>query len=86
MEIAYQRARDYSIPLIKLSDPSDAPPLGLYGELHKKHLRENRPILYSRLLLSEKLYPMCREVDEAARSRQKLGMSHGDIVRELVYQ
>ena len=86
MDIAYQRTGDYLIPLIKLSDPPDAPPLGLYGELHKKHLREHRPILYSKLLLSEKLYPICRGIDEAARSRRKFGMSHGDITRELVYE
>ena len=84
MEINYQRAGDYLLPLIKLSDPPDAPPLGLYGELHKRHLREHRPILYSKLLLSEKLYPICREIDEAARSRRKLGMGHDEIVRELV--
>jgi len=86
MDIAYQRTGDYLIPLIKLSDPPDAPPLGLYGELHKKYLREHRPILYSKLLLSEKLYPICREIDDAAQSRRRLGMSHADIVRELVYE
>ena len=86
MEINYQRAGDYLIPLIKLSDPPNAPPLGLYGELHKRYLREHRPILYSKLLLSEKLYPICREIDEAARSRRKLGMGHDEIVRELVYE
>ena len=68
------------MPAIRLSDPPDAPPLGLYGELHKRHLREHRPILYSRLLLSEKLYPLCREIDEAAWSRQMF-----DVCDLLVY-
>ena len=85
MELEYIISGDYLLPAIKLSDPPDAPPLGLYGELHKKYLREHRAILYSQLLLSEKLYPLCREVDEAARSRRKLGMGHSEIVRELVY-
>ena len=84
MEINYIPVGDYLLPAIKLSDPLDTPPLGLYGELHKRHLREHRPILYSQLLLSEKLYPLCREIDEAARSRRNLGMEHGEIVRELV--
>ena len=84
MEINYIVSGDYLLPAIKLSDPPDAPPLGLYGELHKRYLREHRPILYSKLLLSEKLYPLCREIDEAARSRRKLGMEHDEIVRELV--
>ena len=85
MELDYIAVGDYLIPAIKLSDPPDAPPLGLYGELHKRYLKEHRSILYSQLLLSEKLYPLCREIDEAARSRRKFGMNHGDIVRELVY-
>jgi len=84
MEIEYVQAGDYLLPAIKLSDSPGAPPLGLYGELHKRYLREHRPILYSKLLLSEKLYPVCREIDEAAQSRRKLGMSHDEIVRELV--
>ena len=83
MELDYIVVGDYLLPAIKLSDPPDAPPLGLYGELHKRHLQDHRPILYSQLLLSEKLYPLCREMDEAAQSRRRLGMSHYDIVSEL---
>ena len=84
MELDYIVSGDYLLPALKLSDPSDAPPLGLYGELHEKYLREHRPILYSKLLLSEKLYPLCREIDSAARKRRKLGMGHDEVVRELV--
>ena len=82
--ITYTRAGDYLLPNLKLSDPPDAPPLGLYGELHKRYLKQQRPILYSKLLLSEKLYETCREIDYAARSRRKLGMGHDEVVRELV--
>jgi len=84
MELDYIAVGDYLLPALKLSDPPDAPPLGLYGELHKRHLEQHRPILYSQLLLSKKLYPLCRSIDEAAQSRRKLGMSHDDIVREIV--
>ena len=84
MEIDYIPVGDYLLPAVTLSDPPDAPPLGLYGELHKRHLREHRPILYSQLLLSERLYPACREIEDAARSRRKLGMSHDEIIRELI--
>ena len=83
MEFDYIAVGDYLLPALMLSDPPDAPTLGLYGELHKRYLEQHRPILYSQLLLTEKLYPICRDIDEAARSRQKLGMSHGDIVNEL---
>ena len=89
MEIAYQRAGDYLLPLIKLSNPPNAPPLGLYGMMHKRYLREHRPILYNRLLLSEKLYPLCRSIDEAATHRLAViadrEQAHEIILTELVY-
>jgi hypothetical protein len=88
-EIAYTRTGDYLIPNIVLSDPPGAPPLGYYGMRHKTYLREHRPILYSRLLLSERLYPLCREVDEAARTRLRTipgrEQAHEIIFAELVY-
>ncbi|MDR1560006.1 MAG: TnpV protein [Clostridiales bacterium] len=70
MEITYTRVGDYELPnLTRMEQGGEHPPLGLYGELHKRYLREHRPILYNRLLLSERLYPLCREVDEAAADR-----------------
>jgi hypothetical protein len=84
MEITCTRVSDYLIPDISLSDPPNAPPLGLYGEKYKRNLKEWRPILYDRLLPQEKLYPLCRSIDEAAKSRIALGMSDGEIVRELL--
>jgi len=83
MKINYTLVGDYLLPNIRLRDPPA--PLGLFGEKHKEFLREQRPILYSRLLLSEKLYSLCREIDEAAASRLSLGMSTSDILAELVY-
>jgi len=89
MEITYSRAGDYLLPDIKLSDPPDAPPLGRYGRMHKAYLREHRPILYSQLLLSERLYPLCREIDEAAATRLATipdrEIAHEIILSELVY-
>jgi hypothetical protein len=84
MELDYIAVGDYLLPALTLSDPPDAPSLGLYGELHKRYLELHRPILYSQLLLSEKLYPICRGIDDAAQSRRRLGMSHDEIVRELI--
>ena len=80
---------DYLLPALKLSDPPGAPPLGLYGELHKRYLREHKPLLYSRLLLSERLYPVCRSVDEAAIHRLRTiadrEQAHEIILADLVY-
>ncbi|GHV11587.1 hypothetical protein FACS1894219_02970 [Clostridia bacterium] len=88
-EISYTLVGDYYLPNIALSDPPDAPPLGRYGMLHKRYLKEHRPILYSQLLLSERLYPICREVDLAAENRlQEIadrGQAHEIILAELVY-
>jgi hypothetical protein len=89
MEISYTRVGDYWLPDIRLSDPPDAPPLGYYGERHKAYLREHRPILYSQLLLSERLYPLCREVDETVATRLATVTDHKaahEVIRsELVY-
>jgi hypothetical protein len=89
MEIDYIATGDYFLPAIKLSDPPDAPPLGRYGMMHKEYLREHRSILYSQLLLSERLYPICREVDCAASHRLATipdrEQAHGIILTELVY-
>ena len=88
-ELTYIRAGDYLISGLKLSDPPDAPPLGKYGMMHKEYLREEKPILYSTLLLSEKLYPICREVDSAVKHRlttiSDRAAAHEIILSELVY-
>ena len=89
MEITYQRRGDYLLPCIALSDPPDAPTLGRYGMMHKSYLREEKPALYAKLLLSERLYPLCREVDEAAAHRLATipdrETAHEIILSELVY-
>ena len=89
-QLTYSRVGDYLLPDIKLSDPPDAPPLGRYGRMHKAYLREHRPILYSQLLLSERLYPLCREIDETAATRlaaiPNRDVAHEVILSELVYE
>ena len=91
MEISYIHVGDYLIPGIVLSEPppETVPPLGMYGRMHRDYLREHRPILYSRLVLSERLYPHCREVDEAAATRLATipdrEAAHETILAELVY-
>ena len=82
-KITYTRVGDYYLPDIKLSDPPGAPLLGRYGKMHKEHLRKEKPTLYASLLLSEKLYPLCREVDEAAEHRLKTIADH-EIAHEII--
>jgi hypothetical protein len=83
MEIEYIRHGDYLLPNITLSEPPNAPPLGVYGMRHKAYLREHRPILYSKLLLSGRLYPLCREIDEAAEGRLA-AIGDPEIAREVI--
>ena len=88
-ELTYTRVGDYELPNLRLSDPPDAPPLGRYGMMHKEYLRREKPMLYSALLLSERLYPLCREVDLAAKHRlatiPNREAAHEIILAELVY-
>ena len=66
--LTYTRTGDYLIPDLKLSEQPEKP-LGKYGRMRKAYLKEHRPILYNQLLMSEKLYPHLREIDETANSR-----------------
>ena len=69
IELKYTLVGDYYLPNLALTDPADASPLGRYGQMHKEYLRREKPALYASLLLTERLYPICREVDEAAAHR-----------------
>jgi len=60
--ITYSQIGDYLLPDIVLGEPSDAEPLTKYGMMRKNFLKQHQPISYNRLLLTEKLYPHCREV------------------------
>ena len=89
--IIYSQIGDYLLPNIILNEP---PPdmiesLGRYGRMHKKYLREHRPILYNQLLLSERLYPLCREIDKAAATRlatiADYETANEIILSELIY-
>ena len=66
--LTYTRNGDYLIPDLSLSE-QPSKPLGKYGRMRKAYLKEHRPILYNQLLMSEKLHPHLREIDETANSR-----------------
>ena len=74
MSLTYTRSGDYLIPNIQLTE-SEAKPLTKYGRMRKKYLEEHRPILWNTMILSEKLYPHLREIDEAANRRLEVLMS-----------
>ena len=69
-ELTYTRSGDYLIPDLSLTEQPQTPlGKGKYGRLRRSYLQEHRPGLYSRLVLSEKLFPHLREIDETANRR-----------------
>ena len=76
-DITYTQNGDYLIPNIVIRKTK---PLGHYGRLRKAYLEMHRPILFNELVLSDKLFEHCAEIDEAARNRMEL------IVRSLAEQ
>ena len=68
MEMTYTRNGDYLIPDLSLT-ATERKPLGKYGRLRKDYLKEHRPILWNKMILSETLYPHLREIDETANRR-----------------
>ena len=73
-ELTYTRSGDYWIPDLSLSQQKTQP-LGKYARMRKKYLQEHRPVLRNSLILSEKLYPHLREIDETASKRLEKLMS-----------
>ena len=69
MEINYTRIGDYQIPNIVIKKHR---PIGRYGMLRKAFLQQFHPVLYNELVLSEKIYDHCAEIDEAARNRLEI--------------
>ena len=44
-------------------------PIGIWGRKHQQYLREHRPIIYSDLVLSGKLYGYLADIDTQARTK-----------------
>ena len=72
-KLTYSRSGDYYIPDLTLTDQLDKP-IGKYGRMRKRYLKEHRHALYSSLILSEKLYPHLLEIDETANRRLEIMM------------
>ena len=90
MKISYTRVVDYLLPDITLREkpPPDGyiEPLGKYARMRRAFLREHCTITYNTLLLSERLYPHLREVDETTNERYNRGVSEEIILNELIYE
>lgn len=67
--IHYTMHGDYFFPDISASDSHTD--IGHYGRMRKAYLEEHRPGLYTRLILSGKLYEHLAETDQVCRDRMK---------------
>ena len=68
MKLTYRRCGDYLLPDLGLTDEEQRP-LGKYGRMRLNYLKENRPVLFSSLLLSGKLMEHLHEIDETCNAR-----------------
>ena len=71
MEITYSQCGDYLIPDLTLQE-EELPPIGKYGRMRKRYLKEQHPVLFSELLLSGQLFPHLVEIDQACEGRMEL--------------
>ena len=71
MTMQYHRSGDYYLPNLTLEEDNQQP-IGKWGRMRKRYLKEQHPLLFSELLLSEQLYPYLREIDQACEGRLEL--------------
>ena len=67
-KLRYVQCGDYLIPDLTLN-AKDYPPLGKYGRMRERYLREHRHLLYSTMLLGGRLDDHLHEIDDAAQKR-----------------
>ena len=69
----YPRVGTYWIPELKLTEQS-LRPIGKCGRMRRRYLKEYRPMMYSHLILTERLHPHLAKNDDAANRRMELLM------------
>ena len=65
-EITYRTVNDVQIPDLSLPETE---PIGRYGRMRQRHIKEHRPVLWNRLVLTGALYGHLHEIETAAQSR-----------------
>ena len=69
MELYYTMKDEVLLPELSLPETE---PIGRYGRLRQKYLREHRPILWNQLLMNGTLWPHLHEIETAAQRRMDL--------------
>ena len=65
-EIHYAQVGEYQLPLLTLPQTDDTEPLGKYGRMRLAYLKNQRPVLYNRMLLNGTLWPHLQDVQKTA--------------------
>ena len=61
----------YYLPCLNIPE-KEVHTIGIWGRKHQQYLREHRPIIYSDLVLSGKLYSYLADIDSQARNKLDL--------------
>ena len=64
----YELISDYYFPCLTVPTEEEQP-VGVWGQRHKRYLKEHRPALYNALLLSGKLNSFLADIDQQAQKR-----------------
>ena len=65
-ELTYMTVNDVQIPDLSLPETE---PIGRYGRMRQRYIKEHRPVLWNRLVLTGTLYEHLHEIETAAQSR-----------------
>ena len=67
----YELHGDYYLPCLVIPE-EEVHTIGIWGRKHHQYLREHRPIIYSDLVLSGKLFNYLADIDTQARNKLDL--------------
>ncbi len=64
--LCYEMKEDYYIPCLTLPAEKENKPIGIWGQRHKRYLKEHRKATYTTLLTSGRLNSYLSDIDEQA--------------------
>ena len=68
----YTLVNDHYLPNLTVAAPTEQHPTGRWGRLHKRYLKEQHPIRYNQLLLSDELGSYLAKLDKQAEEQLAL--------------
>lgn len=67
----YTRVGDVLLPNLSIGE-AEQRPIGKYGRMRKRYLKEQRPAMYFNMLLTGKLFPHLLKIDEDCEGQMEL--------------